>query len=136
MFNAFFSYSFSFILLLHYCKKGPNKAHTHTHSCVGEDIHLRASFDERIQIFDYVGDVYVIFECGHGVSNEANAAFARGACLVPVMRSGGASSGVFNFPAGAFEKPSFATEEQWQLLSSKASPVANSAQAVVDLKWD
>ena len=93
-------------------------------------------FAERIQIFDYVGDVYVIFECGHGVSNEANAAFARGACLVPVMRSGGASSGVFNFPAGALEKPSFATEEQWQLLSSKASPVANSAQAVVDLKWD
>mmetsp|Transcript_62663 Transcript_62663/g.158630 ORF Transcript_62663/g.158630 Transcript_62663/m.158630 type:complete len:100 (+) Transcript_62663:2-301(+) len=49
------------------------------------------------------------------------------------MRTGGASKGKFDFPLGALEKPSFATEEQWALLQRKDSPVDASAAAVVDV---
>merc|ERR1719171_3255063 len=93
---------------------------------VGEDIHAGTNLDERLKIFGELGDVYITFEGGPGVSKEANAAFARGVGVVPLMRTGGASGGMFDFPAGAMEKPSFTSQEQWDLLASNAVPAADS----------
>merc|ERR1711904_272938 len=86
---------------------------------VGDDIAAGADLDERIRIYSQIGDIYITFEGGPGVSKEANAAFARGVGVVPLMRTGGASSGMFDFPVGALTKPSFAAEKPWELLRSK-----------------
>eukprot|EP00747_Dinoflagellata_sp_TGD_P154548 gnl/TRDRNA2_/TRDRNA2_177506_c0_seq7.p1 gnl/TRDRNA2_/TRDRNA2_177506_c0~~gnl/TRDRNA2_/TRDRNA2_177506_c0_seq7.p1 ORF type:complete len:487 (-),score=102.06 gnl/TRDRNA2_/TRDRNA2_177506_c0_seq7:140-1381(-) len=100
---------------------------------VGEDIHAGTNLDERMKIYGQLGDVYITFEGGPGVSKEANAAFARGVAVVPLIRTGGASGGMFDFPTGALKKPLFATDEQWQLLGSESSLVADSARAVVEI---
>eukprot|EP00931_Biecheleriopsis_adriatica_P023996 TRINITY_DN15043_c0_g1_i2.p1 TRINITY_DN15043_c0_g1~~TRINITY_DN15043_c0_g1_i2.p1 ORF type:complete len:1968 (+),score=448.09 TRINITY_DN15043_c0_g1_i2:92-5995(+) len=100
---------------------------------VGVDIHAGANLEERMQIFSQLGDVYISFEGGPGVSKEANAAFARGAGVVPLIRTGGASSGMFDFPAGALSKASFASDEQWKLLANKDAPVADTARAAVEI---
>eukprot|EP00747_Dinoflagellata_sp_TGD_P154522 gnl/TRDRNA2_/TRDRNA2_177506_c0_seq17.p1 gnl/TRDRNA2_/TRDRNA2_177506_c0~~gnl/TRDRNA2_/TRDRNA2_177506_c0_seq17.p1 ORF type:complete len:665 (-),score=126.04 gnl/TRDRNA2_/TRDRNA2_177506_c0_seq17:14-1948(-) len=100
---------------------------------VGEDIHAGSNLDERIQVYGQLGHVYISFEGGPGVSKEAKAAVARSAGVVPLIRTGGASGGMFDFPAGALKKPTFATDEQWRLLGSKSSPVADSARAAVEV---
>eukprot|EP00747_Dinoflagellata_sp_TGD_P027413 gnl/TRDRNA2_/TRDRNA2_132600_c0_seq1.p1 gnl/TRDRNA2_/TRDRNA2_132600_c0~~gnl/TRDRNA2_/TRDRNA2_132600_c0_seq1.p1 ORF type:complete len:439 (-),score=64.86 gnl/TRDRNA2_/TRDRNA2_132600_c0_seq1:249-1457(-) len=99
---------------------------------VGKDICAGTTLAERIQVFGQLGDIYITFEGGPGVSKEAHAAFARAACVVPLMRTGGASAGMFNFPPGALEKPSFATEEQWALLANSMVPPKDSAEAAVE----
>eukprot|EP00747_Dinoflagellata_sp_TGD_P154517 gnl/TRDRNA2_/TRDRNA2_177506_c0_seq11.p1 gnl/TRDRNA2_/TRDRNA2_177506_c0~~gnl/TRDRNA2_/TRDRNA2_177506_c0_seq11.p1 ORF type:complete len:1037 (-),score=224.25 gnl/TRDRNA2_/TRDRNA2_177506_c0_seq11:135-3185(-) len=100
---------------------------------VGEDIHAGSNLDERIQVYGQLGHVYISFEGGPGVSKEAKAAVARSAGVVPLIRTGGASGGMFDFPAGALKKPPFATDEQWNLLGSQSSSVAESAGAVVQI---
>eukprot|EP00747_Dinoflagellata_sp_TGD_P154518 gnl/TRDRNA2_/TRDRNA2_177506_c0_seq12.p1 gnl/TRDRNA2_/TRDRNA2_177506_c0~~gnl/TRDRNA2_/TRDRNA2_177506_c0_seq12.p1 ORF type:complete len:312 (-),score=121.81 gnl/TRDRNA2_/TRDRNA2_177506_c0_seq12:444-1310(-) len=40
---------------------------------------------------------------------------------------------MFDFPADALKKPSFATDEQWELIGGKSSPVADSAIALVEV---
>eukprot|EP00747_Dinoflagellata_sp_TGD_P154520 gnl/TRDRNA2_/TRDRNA2_177506_c0_seq14.p1 gnl/TRDRNA2_/TRDRNA2_177506_c0~~gnl/TRDRNA2_/TRDRNA2_177506_c0_seq14.p1 ORF type:complete len:598 (-),score=140.07 gnl/TRDRNA2_/TRDRNA2_177506_c0_seq14:35-1768(-) len=100
---------------------------------VGEDIHAGSNLDERIQVYGQLGHVYISFEGGPGVSKEAKAAVARSAGVVPLIRTGGASGGMFNFPAEALKKPSFATDEQWQLLASNSFPPSDSAKAVVEI---
>jgi len=96
----------------------------------GCDINAGADVEERKAIFGLLGDIYITVEGGSGVSQEAAAAFERGALVVPLMRTGGASVGMFNFPAGALQRPDFVPEWQWSLLASKEAPVEDSAAAV------
>lgn len=98
---------------------------------VGTDVHAGANLEERKAIFGQLGDVYITIEGGPGVSQEAKAAHDRGATILPLIRSGGASSGMFEFPKAALERPDCATEEQWSLLQNKEAQVEKSAQAVV-----
>eukprot|EP00747_Dinoflagellata_sp_TGD_P122322 gnl/TRDRNA2_/TRDRNA2_173600_c6_seq5.p1 gnl/TRDRNA2_/TRDRNA2_173600_c6~~gnl/TRDRNA2_/TRDRNA2_173600_c6_seq5.p1 ORF type:complete len:314 (+),score=52.46 gnl/TRDRNA2_/TRDRNA2_173600_c6_seq5:54-944(+) len=100
---------------------------------IGEDIPAGATLPDRMEIFGQLGHLYVTFEGGPGVAKEARAAVARGATVIPLMRTGGASGGMFEFPAAALSKPSFATEQQWEALRDSTRPVADSARAVVEI---
>lgn len=100
---------------------------------VGTDIHAGADAEERKVIFGQLGDVYITVEGGPGVSLEANVACTRGAIVLPLMRTGGASSGMFNFPPTALEKPAFASGRNWELLQSKEAQVGESVAAVVSM---
>mmetsp|Transcript_77338 Transcript_77338/g.240311 ORF Transcript_77338/g.240311 Transcript_77338/m.240311 type:complete len:489 (-) Transcript_77338:36-1502(-) len=97
---------------------------------VGKDVHAGADLEQRKEVFGLLGDVYVTVEGGPGVAQEARAASARGAAVLPLLRTGGASAGKFDFPAAALERPSCASEEQWALLSSSDAPVSETAVAV------
>eukprot|EP00747_Dinoflagellata_sp_TGD_P098683 gnl/TRDRNA2_/TRDRNA2_167523_c0_seq1.p1 gnl/TRDRNA2_/TRDRNA2_167523_c0~~gnl/TRDRNA2_/TRDRNA2_167523_c0_seq1.p1 ORF type:complete len:201 (-),score=38.16 gnl/TRDRNA2_/TRDRNA2_167523_c0_seq1:30-632(-) len=83
---------------------------------VGEDLHVGMDSDEQNRIFSMLGDAYITFEGGQDVSSQAAAAFARGAAVVPLIRTGGASSGMYRFPTGAMKKPHFITQYQWEAV--------------------
>jgi len=89
---------------------------------VGVDFAAFRDLNERIEYFGQIGDIYITIEGGPGVSKEANAAFSRGAIVLPMMSTGGASNGMFDFPAGALEVQPFATPEHWELLKTKGMP--------------
>merc|ERR1712060_174905 len=76
------------------------------------------------------GDAYVTVEGGPGVVKEAKLAVDRGALVVPLIRSGGASSGLFDFPPTLLEKPAFAEIGDWDLLTDELAPPTASAKAV------
>lgn len=99
---------------------------------IGEDIFAGEDPKARAAVMGLLGDVYLSIEGGPGVSGEARAAAARGAAVVPLQRSGGASSGMFDFPATALEAPEGIDKERWELLASSDVPVAYSASAAAD----
>mmetsp|Transcript_18687 Transcript_18687/g.29945 ORF Transcript_18687/g.29945 Transcript_18687/m.29945 type:complete len:240 (-) Transcript_18687:76-795(-) len=82
-------------------------------------LHAGKNLDERKDIFGQLGSIYLCIEGGPGVAKEATGAYERGAKVLPVKYTGGASGGQFNFPAGALDKPDFATVEQWEQLEKK-----------------
>ncbi|CAK0870523.1 unnamed protein product [Prorocentrum cordatum] len=71
----------------------------------GRDVHAGEDLQRRQQVFGELGDVYVAVEGGQRVALEARAAAARGARVVPLARTGGASSGLFGFPEEALRRP-------------------------------
>lgn len=85
----------------------------------GKVVHAGKDLDERKKIFGQIGSIYICIEGGPGVSKEAGTAYDRGAIVLPIKSTGGASSGMFDFPKGAFEKPDWATAEQWKQLEDK-----------------
>ena len=85
------------------------------------------------EVFSLLGDVYVVLEGGPSVANQARLALRRGACVLPVARTGGASCGLFKFPRKALEKPDFVEDGHWELLQSTEAPTQATAQAVVAL---
>jgi len=93
----------------------------------GKDMNAGADLDQRKEIFGQLGDVYITVEGGPGVAQEARAAHARGAAIVPLIRTGGASGGMFDFPAEALARPDWATTSQWTLLTDKTASVDNTA---------
>lgn len=99
----------------------------------GRDIFAGGSTEERVSVSNLLGDVYFTVEGGGGVSAEAWAAMERGADVVPLIRSGGASSGLFGFPPDALQRPEWASEEQWQHLKDPAVPVYQCAATCADL---
>lgn len=100
---------------------------------VGKDAHAGADLEERNTIFEELGDLYITVEGGAEVSQQAKAAAQRGAIVLPLLRTGGASGGRFNFSAPALEKLEGATEEQWALLKSKEASVEDTVGAAVEL---
>lgn len=100
---------------------------------VGKDIHAGADLEARKAIFGQLGDVYITVEGGPGVAQEARAAHERGAVVLPLIRTGGASAGLFEFPTAALERPTFASEEEWDALRRAEAPVDAAAAAVAAL---
>jgi len=100
---------------------------------VGEDVVAAANLEQRKAVYGEVGDVYVTFGGGGGVAQEAGAGFKRGATVIPLRRSGGASNGMFNFPADALLRPTFATEQEWALLEDPTGSPAACARALVSV---
>eukprot|EP00401_Gymnodinium_catenatum_P078039 CAMPEP_0117507386 /NCGR_PEP_ID=MMETSP0784-20121206/26396_1 /TAXON_ID=39447 /ORGANISM="" /LENGTH=318 /DNA_ID=CAMNT_0005302887 /DNA_START=73 /DNA_END=1029 /DNA_ORIENTATION=- len=101
--------------------------------CVGKDLRAGRNLEQRMEAFGRLGDIYISVEGGPGVAQEANAAVARGAYVVPLVRTGGASAGMFGFPAASIECPSWADSRQWELLQSTGAPIEETAEAVVDI---
>jgi len=65
-------------------------------------------------------------------SLEARTATNLGAVVLPLISTGGASSGKMDFPTSALEKQSWATEAQWNLIK-EPNPPEEVAQAVIDM---
>jgi len=101
----------------------------HSDYGVGRDLEAGATLEERMEIFAQIGHIYLAVEGGPGVAKEASVAFGRGATVLPVASTGGASSGMFGFPAAALERPTYATQEQWDRLQKSAE--ADSVGAAV-----
>lgn len=98
----------------------------------GVDITAGEDLPRRIEVFSRIGHAYLTVEGGPGVAKEANTAFERGAVVLPMICTGGASSGMFDFPPGALQRPDGITEEQWSSLGNKGSPEIV-AKTVVDI---
>lgn len=99
---------------------------------VGKDVIAGHDLPERMHIFGSLGHVYVCIEGGPGVAKEAKQAFERGAVVLPVMSTGGASSGMFDFPQGALKKPDSVTDDQWSMMKAQGDPDAT-ATAMTDV---
>merc|ERR1712125_214620 len=99
---------------------------------VGVDIEAGKDLPERMEIFALIGDIYISIEGGPGVAKEANNALARGAVVLPMMATGGASSGKCEFPMLALRAPFCATSHQWELIQKK-NPPKDTARAAVDI---
>jgi len=101
---------------------------------VGVGVEAGITEEIREVLLCLLGHVYITVEGGAAVARQAASAFDRGAFVVPLALTGGASSGLFGFPAGALQKPSYATEEQWACLMEK-SPTSclTVATAVVEM---
>mmetsp|Transcript_4905 Transcript_4905/g.11461 ORF Transcript_4905/g.11461 Transcript_4905/m.11461 type:complete len:703 (+) Transcript_4905:88-2196(+) len=84
--------------------------------------------DERT-LLAQLGDVYVFVEGTGDASWVAREAAQRGADLVPIRRSGGASSGLFDFPPEALRRPPFVGEACWALLADTSAPIAAASAA-------
>lgn len=100
---------------------------------VGGTLNAGVSMADRRAIFGLLGDLYITVEGGPGVSEEARAAHGRGAKVLPLHRTGGASAGMFDFPSAAMKRPEWATEQQWSLLADKEVPVDETALAVASV---
>ncbi|CAE8643208.1 unnamed protein product, partial [Polarella glacialis] len=87
----------------------------------GEDVVAAADAAAKKVVFANVGDIYITIEGGPGVAEESRIAHQRGALIIPMIRTGGASSGMFDFPAAALTKPSWASVRKPQLLLSGCS---------------
>jgi len=88
---------------------------------VGRDLAAGATMAERMEIYGQIGDFYLTFEGGPGVAKEAIMAHSRGATLLPMMWTGGASNGMFDFPPEALEQPNFCSEEEWAALKERGA---------------
>lgn len=103
---------------------------------LGEDLVAGLSLEERMGVFAQIGQIYISVEGGPGVAKEARQAQQRGAFVLPLMSTGGASGGQFGFPAAALEAPSFAAAE-WPILKEGASEdVASAATRVIQTALD
>lgn len=98
---------------------------------VGTIIHAGADLEARKEIFSQIGHIYITCEGGPGAAKEAAHAYARGAKVVPLIRTGGASGGMFNFPTEAFQnpEPAYISESRWAALSNESIQVEHTAQA-------
>lgn len=96
---------------------------------VGETLEAGTSADERRETSAYLSDMYIVFEGGPEEALEVRTAHARGARIVPIIRTGGASAGGFGFPLSALERPAGITEETWAHLANKEATIAETVNA-------
>lgn len=71
--------------------------------------------------FEQVGQVYLTFEGDQEAASIARAAVSRGAIVVPVICTGGASGGAHGFPISALTRPQWVTEPEWSCLQDATS---------------
>jgi len=101
--------------------------------CQGQDLHVGNDRSESADVFAKIGDIYITFEGGPGVAREATTALEGGAAVVPMRCTGGASSGMFNFPK--LDCPCNINHEQWALLgncNASVQDVATAAVAIIE----
>lgn len=99
---------------------------------VGTDLSCGRTLQERMAIFGRLGDIYLTFEGGPGVGQEATTAYTRGAMVLALRATGGASAGALpQFPQEALEKPKWASAADWELLGG--ADAAQVAPAVARL---
>lgn len=99
---------------------------------VGKDIEAGADLVERFQLFAKIGHVYLCIEGGPGIAKQASIAQANGAIVVPLACSGGASSGMFNFPSSALQGPEWMDADIWKSLQTTLAP-GETARAVLEV---
>jgi len=99
----------------------------------GIDFHAAASFKEAAEAFAQIGDIYVCIEADVAGAEVAQQAYRRGAFIIPLVRSGLATSGEQGFPREAFKKPASVAEETWLDLFNPGVSVDDTATAVASI---
>ncbi|CAJ1376200.1 unnamed protein product [Effrenium voratum] len=84
---------------------------------------------ERRKILAQSAHVAITVEGGPGTSDEIKNAQAVGVPVLPVARTGGASSSEF----ASCAKPAHVTDAQWALLSDTSVPVDTTASAIAEM---
>eukprot|EP00927_Polykrikos_kofoidii_P052936 TRINITY_DN469_c0_g2_i5.p1 TRINITY_DN469_c0_g2~~TRINITY_DN469_c0_g2_i5.p1 ORF type:complete len:718 (-),score=86.72 TRINITY_DN469_c0_g2_i5:60-2213(-) len=105
----------------------------------GKDVFAGANENERRAVIGNIGDIYITVEGGPGVAFEAASAYNRGALVLPLIRSGGASSGMFEFPSAALKCPDFVRikeRDTWDLIMRDDVPIDKTVTAAVSLLKD
>jgi len=97
---------------------------------VGEVLPAGHTFEQQKTIFASLGEVYITVAGGKGVADEARVAYARSALIVPLVRTGGASAGEFNFPKEALVRPLWASEDDWKFLVDRSPDVERYTESV------
>mmetsp|Transcript_5087 Transcript_5087/g.6742 ORF Transcript_5087/g.6742 Transcript_5087/m.6742 type:complete len:225 (+) Transcript_5087:2-676(+) len=92
--------------------------------CVGRDM------AERRALLARCATVAISIEGGPGTVDEMTKAVEANVPLIPLGRSGGASSGMFNAPSCHGCRPEFICQEDWDLCWNKDADVEDSAKAV------
>eukprot|EP00927_Polykrikos_kofoidii_P054221 TRINITY_DN48676_c0_g1_i1.p1 TRINITY_DN48676_c0_g1~~TRINITY_DN48676_c0_g1_i1.p1 ORF type:complete len:1252 (-),score=234.36 TRINITY_DN48676_c0_g1_i1:411-4166(-) len=94
-----------------------------TPSCFGQDVTVGAlTEDYNMRVFGQIGHIYLTMGGGPAVARTASVALNRGALVLPLAFTGGASSGKFGFPTTAFDRPDFITDWQWMQLMESGPP--------------
>lgn len=99
----------------------------------GRDVYAGKSAQEKKDVLGAIGDFYITIEGGPSVSQLCQAAVSRGAVVIPIGRSGGASAGKLDFPQVALQIPSFADAVEWNALGSREVPVETTVSAALAL---
>merc|ERR1712136_433379 len=80
------------------------------------------------------GDVYVTIEGGEALADIAKRIAKRPLVdIVPIIRSGGASSGEFGFPLPS--RPKGVSESLWDRLADSRLPVGDTARAAAEIVY-
>lgn len=85
--------------------------------------------DERRALLASCATVVVSIEGGPGAVDEMRKAVKHSVSVIPVIRSGGASGGLFGAPA--IPCPEYVSVDDWELLSNEQAPIQTCAEAVV-----
>ena len=84
---------------------------------------------ERRQMLAACSHVCISVEGGPGTADEMHHAVRGGKIVLPISRTGGASSGMFNAPK--IMKPECVDPKDWDLLSSTTVTADETADAVL-----
>eukprot|EP00450_Noctiluca_scintillans_P036006 CAMPEP_0194551388 /NCGR_PEP_ID=MMETSP0253-20130528/96196_1 /TAXON_ID=2966 /ORGANISM="Noctiluca scintillans" /LENGTH=688 /DNA_ID=CAMNT_0039398847 /DNA_START=164 /DNA_END=2229 /DNA_ORIENTATION=+ len=100
----------------------------------GKDVRAGANLVECGHIFSECGDVYVTIEGGEALADIAKRIAKRPLVdIVPIIRSGGASSGEFGFPLPS--RPKGVSESLWDRLADSRLPVGDTARAAAEIVY-
>lgn len=104
----------------------------HKSTGIGKDIIAGESPQDVMAKMKSVGHLYLTFEGDASCAEIAKAASERGAFVLPLIRTAGASGGVGfpDFPASALKKPSFVAEAVWSPIRDPCSGYKQVAAAM------
>mmetsp|Transcript_22626 Transcript_22626/g.52775 ORF Transcript_22626/g.52775 Transcript_22626/m.52775 type:complete len:974 (-) Transcript_22626:57-2978(-) len=87
----------------------------------GTDLEVHGDAALKSALMGEIGDIYVTVEGGPRVAEEARRAILRGATVVALSKTGGASAGAYGFPPAALKRPSSLSQAVWQQLQAASS---------------
>mmetsp|Transcript_118874 Transcript_118874/g.343816 ORF Transcript_118874/g.343816 Transcript_118874/m.343816 type:complete len:585 (-) Transcript_118874:117-1871(-) len=99
----------------------------------GVDRQMCKDQPQKREVVGRLADIYISIEGGPGVGEEILLAHRGGARVVPLARTGGASSGMFTFPQEALRVPPHIPEDLWALLSDEGADIQQSAEAAAQI---
>jgi len=102
----------------------------------GTDLQIGADLAESRALYRELGDVYIVVEGGEGVAQDSQVAYQNGAVVIPLGRTGGASSGNNGFPSKALNRPPYISEERWSDIQSAKTATAKAAASAVHIIID
>ena len=97
----------------------------------GKCLHAGRDMEARRYVLANAADVCLSIEGGPGTADEMTKAIKAGKFVVPVIRSGGASAGMFDAPT--INQPSFVKESTWKYLGDESASAEVSAKAAVSI---
>mmetsp|Transcript_45158 Transcript_45158/g.104639 ORF Transcript_45158/g.104639 Transcript_45158/m.104639 type:complete len:906 (+) Transcript_45158:58-2775(+) len=100
----------------------------------GEDVEVLGDLGLKSAVMGEIGDLYITLEGGPKVADEARRAVLRGAIVLPISQTGGASAGSHGFPPVALKRPPCIPEPQWSSLQDALTPKEIAAATAICLR--